>query len=69
MTIGTLSAILTGGCIPAFTFLFGDIEKDLIDHRDDLMYVANKYLILFLSIGGIAWVLSYFAFCPWIISG
>ena len=69
MVIGSLSTFLNGFCIPAFCLIFGDIEGDIVSHWDDLMYVANKYLTIYLAIGGIAWFLSYFGFAPWMISG
>lgn len=68
MIIGSVSAIINGLCLPAFTIYFGKITEDLATNPD-LLAIAFKYAIIFILIGFISFLASIIGIIFWMIAG
>ena len=61
MTLGYLTAILTGMALPSFVFLFGDVV-DSFGKDFDIVSKIQPIALELLGIGGFVWVTSYLYF-------
>ncbi|XP_028035436.1 multidrug resistance protein homolog 49-like [Bombyx mandarina] len=55
ITVGSIAAFLQGACFPVFALLFGFSSGIFIlDNRDDIIYLADLYSVLFVVIAAVA---------------
>ena len=69
MLIGTFCAIITGGVMPVFAILWGEMTDVFNQGGDVMQNKAKDLMIIFIYIGVGAFLAGWGMFACWMISG
>ena len=69
MTLGTLSGIGNGACIPLFSFIFGQLLNVFGNQEIDLVKEVNKYCLYFVYLAIATFIFSYGEVALWMYTG
>ena len=71
MVIGVLAAIANGTSMPVFALIMGGLTDDFSPNNtgDEIVDTAGEYSLYFFIIGLVSFVLSYFSFGFWMVTG